>query len=107
LGGERAVDRALAGDLDKARALGLVEWRDELERLVDSVDLGCRLLAIRAILGVNLGVLQPHGKLLERPLLARGVKLHGHGRAASERHQQQLVGTATTIAAAAATGPSA
>jgi hypothetical protein len=49
-------------------------------------------------------VLQSHDDLLERPLLARGVHLHRHGRAAAQRHQQQFIGAGSGIAAAHSLG---
>ena len=44
--------------------------------------------------------MQLHDDLLKRPLLARGVEMDGHRGAAAERHQKQLVGTRTGVAAA-------
>src|ERR1043166_1840229 len=66
LRGQRAMHRALVGNLHEAGALGVVERAFERDRAVDPVDHAFLGLAVRAIGRVNLGVGETHGDLVER-----------------------------------------
>src|SRR4051812_19863640 len=78
---ERAMDGAAVGDLQQPLALRLVERPFQHDLPVDLIDLAVLGLAVGAILGVDLVVLQPDPDLLQRPVLLPGVHAQGHGRA--------------------------
>jgi hypothetical protein len=64
---------------------------DQLDFAFDVIEHHRLFVAFPAVLGVALGVAQPHDHALQRNLLARGVEAHGHRGAGAQRHQQQFV----------------
>src|SRR5713226_7260626 len=78
LGAQRAMHGAHLGDLEKPRALRLVERADKLDRSVDAIDHRRLVLAIRAILGMHLRVPETDDDMLERQSLPRCVKPQRH-----------------------------
>src|ERR1043166_6936701 len=92
LGRERAVHGAALGDLDQPRLLLFAERALQLDLTLDAVELALLGLAVRAVLGVDLRVLEAHRDGLQRPLLASRVQRERHRRSGAERGQQQVVG---------------
>src|SRR5690242_20097510 len=78
LRGQRAMHRALIGDLQQAPALLLVERPAQDDRALDAIDHAFLGLAIRAIGGMNLVVLELVRRPLERQALALGIEPQGH-----------------------------
>src|SRR5262249_37697528 len=100
LRGERTMHGAFIGDLHDLRRLLGVEValeRDLADDLVDHAGLG---LALGAVPGVDLLVLQPDENAAQRPALALDIHADGHRGAGAERRQQILVGIGAGIVAA-------
>src|SRR5262249_2588900 len=88
---QRAMHRALVGDLHHARALLRRKIAFETDLAVDAVDLAFLGLALGAIGRVDLVVLEQHRDARERDLLQVGIEADGHGGAGAERSEQILV----------------
>ncbi len=80
--------------------MGRVERAVQLDRALDPVEHPGLGFAVGAILGVNLGVAEPHHHALQGPLLAFGVKPQRHRGAGAQRHQKQLIGIGAGVLAA-------
>src|SRR6267142_2493443 len=104
LGGERAMDRALAGDLQQSGPLLTVESPRESDLAVDPVEPALLRLALGAIDGVDLGVLQAYLDRLERPLLASRIQRERHRGSGSQRDEQVVVGRGAGIGPAGGRG---
>ena len=86
------MDRALVRDLVEARALFVGEWSAKRHRALNAVNEPILVLdALSTIFQVDTTLSQPHGNLLERPLLASRIKRHRHRNATAERREQQRV----------------
>ena len=86
------MHRAAVGDLHQPGLLLVAERALQRDLALDAVQLALLSLTLRAVLGVDLRVLQAHGDGLQRPLLASRVQRERHRRSGAEGGQQQIVG---------------
>ena len=94
------MHRAAVRDLEQLRPLRRVERALEPDHPLDPVDLALARLAVGAVGGVDLVVLQLDLDALERQALQVGVEPHRHRGAAAERGEQQVVGRRPGVEAA-------
>ena len=97
---QRARDRAAVGDVEEALALlgrQRAVQRDLDAEAMDEAGLGD---AVGAVLGVLAVVRDADVDAFERKLLALGVELQRHRRAAAERRRQRVVGRRSLAGAA-------
>src|SRR5271169_2345277 len=99
LGGERAMNGALLGNLEQPSTLSLVQRSDQLDVQLDPIEHRIYVFAIDAILSVNPLVSQPNDDLFEQPFPPRGVQIDSYRRATAERHQQQFVRAGSSVSA--------
>src|SRR5712692_937144 len=97
LGDEGAVHRAAVGDLEQPLPLLGAERAGQADLPLDAIEHALLRLALRAVLGVDLRLLQPHRDPLERPLLAPRVHGDRHGGAGPQRGQQQVIGRGARV----------
>src|SRR5579871_864499 len=97
---QRAVHRAFVGDLQQPCALLGIEVAIERDGALDVVDHAFLGLTGGAIGGVDAAVPQAHRGLLERQLLALGIKAQRHRRAGAEPGEQKIVRAWAAIHAA-------
>jgi hypothetical protein len=94
------MHRAFLGNLQQAVALLGTQRSDEPQRSLNTVHQGVLIFTIGAVAVVDPFMTKAHLRALERPTLARGIHLYGHGRASPEGHEQQLIGRGAGVAAA-------
>src|SRR5690349_4609601 len=99
-GGQRAVHRALVGDLEQPAALLLAERPLEHDLAFDLVDLALLGRAIGAVLRVHLAVQQAHPHPLQRHALEVGVHALRDAGARAQRPQQVVVRAGSGVVAA-------
>src|SRR4029453_15967174 len=98
---QRPVDGTAVSDLEQPLALRGVERTFQHDLPIYLIDLALLGLAVGAVLGVDLVVLQPDPDLLQWPVLLAGIHAQGHGRAGAEAGGQRVVGAGPGIGAAA------
>src|SRR5262245_59923959 len=97
LRGQRAVHSAFVGDFHQPLALRRIEIAGERDGALDAVDHPLLGLAVRAILGVDLGVAQLDRHLIERQRLALGVETKRHRGAGPQAREEEVVGTRAAV----------
>ena len=97
---QRAVHRALVGDLHQLLALLGIERALDRNLALDLVEHALARLALLAVLCVDLAVLQRHRDAIERQRFSVGIHPHGHGGAGAETRQQEIVGPGAGVLAA-------
>src|SRR5262245_6353981 len=99
LRGQRAVDGALAGDLEHAILLFVTQFAGDFHGAVDPVEQSGIRLALLAVGGVNLRMAESDRDRVERPALAPRVHGQRHRGARSQRSEEKVVGVRSCIGA--------
>jgi hypothetical protein len=86
-----AVNGTPVGDLQQPRALLGGQVAGQIHFFLDQIHVCGRLLAVRAIVNMDLLVTEADDDTRERPSFPPRVHVHGHRGTSAERCQQQLV----------------
>lgn len=98
------MDRAHLGDLEQSSSLRRAQISVELQCPVHTIEPTGFRRALRAINCMNPGMLEPDGHFLQRPPFSSRVQRNRHRRSTTQRSQQEIIGSWTSIRAAVRKG---